>query len=88
MSKSDSKDCVEIVSKTLTNEKEEESFYSKDDRVVRKRFQIFCALGANLMLFCFGLIFPQSGFILPQLEDPDTGFGIDKEQGSWFGKSF
>ncbi len=60
-------------------------FYAENDRVVRKHFQLFCALGANFLLFCFGLIFPQSGFLLPQLQDPVHGFGIDQEQGSWFG---
>ena len=35
---------------------------------------------------CYGLVFCASGFMLPQLEDPEVGFGIDKEQGSWFGK--
>lgn len=62
-------------------------FFAENDRIVRKYFQIFCAFSCNLLLFCFGLVFPQSGFMLPQLEDPQQGFGIDKEQGSWFGKN-
>ena len=34
---------------------------------------------------CYGLVRPASGFLIPQLEDPEIGFGIDKEQGSWLG---
>lgn len=45
-----------------------------------------CAFGANLMMTCYGLICPASGFLLPQLEDPIIGFGINKEEGSWLGK--
>ena len=40
------------------------------------------------MMACYGLVVPSSGFLIPQLEDPDTGFGIDKEEGSWFGIIF
>ena len=64
----------------------EQNYFAQNDRIVRKYFQIYCAAVANLMLLCFGIIFPQSGFIIPQLEDPINGFGIDKEEGSWFGK--
>ena len=67
---------------------EQSTFHPENDRVVRKYHQFFYCFGANLLLFCFGVIFPQSGFLLPQLEDPDIGFGIDKNQGSWFGKTF
>ena len=45
-----------------------------------------CALGANLMVACHGLTVPVSGFLIPQLEDPKIGFGINKEEGSWLGK--
>jgi hypothetical protein len=45
-----------------------------------------CALGANLMMTCYGLIAPSSGFLIPQLEDHDIGFGINTEEGSWLGK--
>ena len=41
------------------------------------------AFGANLMMTCYGIVFSASGFMIPQLEDPFTGFGITKEQGSW-----
>ena len=37
------------------------------------------------MMACYGLVVPSSGFLIPQIEDPDTGFGINKEEGSWFG---
>ena len=36
-------------------------------------------------MMCYGLVRPASGFLIPQLEDPEIGFGIDKEQGSWLG---
>ena len=45
-----------------------------------------CALAANLMMMCHGLTFPSSGFMIPQLEDPKTGFGISKDDGSWVGE--
>ena len=45
-----------------------------------------CALGANLMMACYGLTVPASGFLIPQLEDSVIGFGINKEEGSWLGK--
>ena len=48
-------------------------------------FQISCTFVANLMMTCYGLICPASGFLIPQLEDPVTGFGINKEEGSWLG---
>ena len=35
------------------------------------------------MMVAFGLTFSQSGYALPQLEDPD-GFNLSKEEGSWF----
>ena len=41
------------------------------------------AFGANLMMTCYGIVFSASGFMIPQLEDPITGFGITKDQGSW-----
>ena len=47
---------------------------------------MFYAFGANLMNTCYGLVFCASGFMIPQLEDSEKGFGITKEQGSWFGK--
>ena len=49
-------------------------------------FQMGCALAANLMMMCHGLTFPSSGFMIPQLEDPKTGFGISKDDGSWVGE--
>ena len=42
-----------------------------------------CALGANMMMLCYGLSYPSSGFLIPQLEDPQIGFGISVEEGSW-----
>ena len=48
-------------------------------------FQISCTFVANLMMTCYGLICPASGFLIPQLEDPVTGFGINEEEGSWLG---
>ena len=47
--------------------------------------QISCAFVANMMMTCYGLICPASGFLIPQLEDPIIGFGINKEEGSWLG---
>ena len=38
-----------------------------------------------MMMTCYGLICPASGFLIPQLEDPIIGFGINKEEGSWLG---
>ena len=35
---------------------------------------------------CYGMVYCASGFMLPQLEDPKVGFGISKEDGSWFGR--
>ena len=46
------------------------------------------AFAANMVMMCYGMVFSTSGFMLPQLEDPTIGFGIDEEQGSWFGKYF
>ena len=37
---------------------------------------------------CYGMVYCASGFMLPQLEDPKEGFGISKEDGSWFGRYF
>ena len=45
--------------------------------------QMLYAFGANLMMTCYGIVFSASGFMIPQLEDPITGFGITKDQGSW-----
>ena len=45
-----------------------------------------CAFGANLMMTCYGLVVPASAFMIPQLEDPDSGFGISLDEGSWLGK--
>jgi len=59
---------------------------SQNDRVVRKYFQIACAFAANLMMTCYGLVVPASAFMIPQLEDPITGFGISIDEGSWLGK--
>ena len=42
-------------------------------------------LVAGMMMMCYGLVRPASGFLIPQLEDPEIGFGIDKDQGSWLG---
>ena len=47
-----------------------------------------CALGANMMMLCYGLVVPSSGFLIPQLEDPKIGFGITTEEGSWLGNCF
>ena len=47
--------------------------------------QIGCALVANLMMGCYGLICPASSFLIPQLEDKDSGFGINQDQVSWLG---
>ena len=47
--------------------------------------QIGCALVANLMMGCYGLVCPASSFLIPQLEDKDSGFGIDQDQVSWLG---
>ena len=44
-----------------------------------------CAFGANMMMLCYGLVVPSSGFLIPQLEDPKLGFGITTEEGSWLG---
>ena len=44
-----------------------------------------CAFGANLMMTCYGLVVPASAFMIPQLEDPDSGFGISLDEGSWLG---
>lgn len=54
-----------------------------NERIVRKYYQVFCALGAGLMLTCIGFCGPASGFLIPQLEDPKVGFGITTEDGSW-----
>ena len=35
---------------------------------------------------CYGMVYCASGFMLPQLEDAKAGFGISKEDGSWFGR--
>ena len=48
--------------------------------------QIFFAVGANLLMSAMGLTFGTSGFLIPKLENPLTGFGISLEQGSWLGK--
>lgn len=48
--------------------------------------QIACAFAANLMMTCYGLVVPASAFMIPQLEDPVTGFGITIDEGSWLGK--
>ena len=36
-----------------------------------------------MMMVCYGLVSSTSGFLIPQLEDPDIGFGISLEEGSW-----
>ena len=38
------------------------------------------------MMTCYGLVVPASAFMIPQLEDPVTGFGITIDEGSWLGK--
>ena len=35
-----------------------------------------------------GLTFGTSGFLIPKLENPLTGFGISLEQGSWLGEFY
>ena len=50
--------------------------------------QIGCALVANIMMGCYGLVLPASSFLIPQLEDKDSGFGINQDQVSWLGKDF
>ena len=47
-----------------------------------------CAFGANLMMTCYGLVVPASAFMIPQLEHPDSGFGISLDEGSWLGMYF
>ena len=37
------------------------------------------------MYVCTGLIFATSGYLIPQLKDSYTGFGISDEDGSWVG---
>lgn len=61
----------------------ENAVYSQNDRVVKKYFQMACAFGANLLMACYGLVVPASGFLIPQLEDKVEGFGITLDQGSW-----
>ena len=43
-------------------------------------------MGANLLMVGMGMAFASSGFLIPRLENPDSGFGISLEQGSWLGK--
>ena len=43
-----------------------------------------CAFVANLTMTCIGIT-RITGFVIPQLEDPEIGFGISKEGGSWLG---
>ena len=38
-----------------------------------------------MMMMSYGLVTPASGFLIPQLEDSNIGFGINKDQGSWLG---
>ena len=38
-----------------------------------------------MMMMSYGLVTPASGFLIPQLEDSEIGFGINKDQGSWLG---
>ena len=45
-----------------------------------------CGFGANLMMLSYGLAAASSGFLIPQLENPDIGFGISVEEGSWLCK--
>ena len=40
------------------------------------------------MMTCYGLVVPASAFMIPQLEDPDSGFGISLDEGSWLGTFF
>ena len=53
---------------------------------IKQFSQMACAFGANLMMTCYGLVVPASAFMIPQLEDPITGFGISIDEGSWLGK--
>ena len=39
------------------------------------------------MMPCWGFVYAAPGFMIPQLEDPVNGFGITKEEGSWFGST-
>jgi hypothetical protein len=43
-------------------------------------------MGANLLMVGMGMAFASSGFLIPRLENPDSGFGMSLEQGSWLGK--
>ena len=36
-----------------------------------------------MMMVCYGLVASTSGFLIPQLEDSNVGFGISLEEGSW-----
>ena len=47
---------------------------------------MICAFGANLMTTSYGMAVASSGFLIPQLENPDIGFGISVEEGSWLCK--
>ena len=38
------------------------------------------------MMLSYGLAAASSGFLIPQLENPDIGFGISVEEGSWLCK--
>ena len=49
-------------------------------------FQIICAIGANLMYICVGMMYATSGFLITRLQDPNKGFGISEDEGSWVGK--
>ena len=44
-----------------------------------------CAFGANLMMNCYGLVVPASAFMIPQMEDSESDFGISLDEGSWLG---
>ena len=44
-----------------------------------------CAFGANLMMTCYGLVVPASAFMIPQMEDSESDFGISLDEGSWLG---
>ena len=38
------------------------------------------------MMLSYGLAAASSGFLIPQLENHDIGFGISVEEGSWLCK--
>ena len=37
------------------------------------------------MMTCYGLVVPASAFMIPQMEDSESDFGISLDEGSWLG---